>query len=106
MIPRTPVHITVTIEGPADDVLGTLQRISVWPECDVRASVNVATIHPEARRQFERTVLPRIEDGDATAAIRKIEALSRQQLIEPETERAACAAIFEALRDLTKKPHS
>src|ERR1700692_3677770 len=96
-----PVELTIIIQGPSDEVLAAVRNLRSRDGLTISATVNAATIFPENRRQYERTTLPRIEEGDASAAQHKLDALVRQRLIDAEVERRVDEVIALA-RELTR----
>lgn len=81
---KGPAHVTasVTIKGPADELLGALQSLR-GGERTVHLSVEVPTRHYWDRDHY----LPGIKNGQIQAALEKLETMSRQTVIDDETDR-------------------
>jgi len=90
------------IEGTADEMMRVLGRLGS-SSARVEAHVLCQVIDAQHRRIYETQEFPVIENGNYENAMRKLEALSRGSLIDPEIEREL-DNILPALRELTRAP--
>jgi hypothetical protein len=99
---RFDVELRVTIEGPAAEVIAALKRMGRTNHCDIHGSIWARVIDSANRRRHEAETLPEIENGDASAAMEKLDNLVRQRRVEPEIERDLDNTISE-FRALTRR---
>jgi hypothetical protein len=79
--PLTPITASVTIEGPAEEILRNLRQFRGGKR-SVHLSVEVS------RRHYSYTdhSIPEIKDGQIQRALEKLELLSRQTIVDKETD--------------------
>jgi hypothetical protein len=85
------IDVCVTIEGPAEEVLAAL-RFLKGGKRTVYFSVEVPRIHYLDADHH----LPDIKDGQTHTAMRKIEMLAHQTIIDSDTEQRLARLIREA----------
>ena len=96
------VELTVKIEGPAREVLAALKRMGSTTHCNISGFIRARIVDSANRRRFEPGWFPEIENGDAAAAMEKLDNLARQRLIDAEIERELDDVIPE-FRALTRR---
>ncbi len=77
----TRIKATVTIEGPAEDILADVQRL--------RGGQRRVSLSTEPRRGylgFSNHYIPDIKGGHVQDALEKLEFMSKQTVIDSETE--------------------
>ena len=77
------IKATVTIDGPADEILALVQHLRAGGKR--RAQLTVELAGKAYTSPFH--VLPAIEGGNIQAALEKIEVMSRQTVLDDETDR-------------------
>lgn len=76
------ITATVTLEGPAEEILAMVQRIQAGGKR--RAQLTLESARGYA---FPFHVLPAIESGQIQAALEKLETMSRQTVVDDATDR-------------------
>jgi hypothetical protein len=84
------IKASITIEGPAEELLAALRYIKGGKR-SVRLSVEVSTRHYSDRFHF----IPEIKDGQTYQALRKLESMSDQTVVDANTDRKLQELISE-----------
>jgi hypothetical protein len=79
--PTAPITASVTIEGPAQEILSSLRQFRGGKR-SVRLSVEVSRRHYSTSDHF----IPEIKDGQIQLALEKLELMSRQTVVNKETD--------------------
>jgi hypothetical protein len=79
--PLTPITASVTIEGPAEEILRNLRQFRGGKR-SVRLSVEVSRRHYSTSDHY----IPEIKDGQIQMALEKLELLSRQTIVDKQTD--------------------
>ena len=80
--PIVRIEARVLIEGPAEEILAALRFVRGGKRT-VHLSAEVSTRHYSDRSHY----LPAIKDGQIQAALEKLEMMSRQTVVDEETDK-------------------
>jgi hypothetical protein len=80
--PVVRIEARVLIAGPAEEILSAV-RLLHGGKRSVHLSIEVSTRHYSDRDHY----LPAIKDGQTQAAVEKLELMSRQTIVDDETDR-------------------